>query len=338
VRIFRLTGFELTQGRHAARLRLTDEPAPPQGVRRSALWSRVDDGSSPLAAALALPSNRQLLLMLAGVPFDSKVEWIIREIGGAGGMDCVASLRRTSGGNTLLLVDCMGMRASPARLREQVAQSVRAALSTLASMTLVDRPSWTKLVVLSGWRHDVPVPTEAKPLPALQRAPAVLESVPEPQVWGYVPYLLGEGSEIYLAFGLWSEFNCDPWTSMAEELVPLPWPCWEPVAIDDWGKGAVVEVEQHRGRVRVSLRLRASAHKASMKKDRHGSRVANRVRALRTACYSGHLAFGAGRFVGETIEDGVPRLHWDWAEDQAASPEAARDQALSSLRSFARGD
>jgi hypothetical protein len=335
VRIFRLTGFELSEGQHAARLRLTDEDVPDGNIQRSELWSRVEEGRSELGAALALLSNKQLLFTLGGAPFDSKLQWVIREVGGAGAMDLVALIKRKSGGAALLMVDCMGTNASPAKLREHVAQSVRQSLSTLAKITLTDRPSWTRLVVLAGWRRSVPIPTEAKPLPALQRAPAILETVPEPLVWGYVPFVYAGRDEIHIAVGSWAEFDEGPWGELREDdVVPLPWQRWGPVEITDWGKGAVVELEQHRDTVRVSLRLRSSAHKASLKKDRHGSRVANRVRALRTACYSGHMRFGAGRFVGETIEDGVPRLHWDWPDGQAPSAEAARDTVISTLRTF----
>lgn len=336
MRIFQLQGFELTDGQLVARLRLTDEEPPRGQVRRSALWSRIEEGRNELGSALAMKANRQALLTIGGVPHDSKVQWAVREVGSSGAMDLVALIQRSSGGHALLMVDCMSMQASPARLREQVAQSVRIALSTLAKVSLADRPSWIKLVVLSGWRRGVPVPTEAKPLPALQREPAVLESVPEPAVWGYVPYHLEQGEQIYVALGLWEEFDDEPWSAMSDDVVPLPWPSWAPKPVSGWGDGAVVEVEQHQQAVRVSLRLRSSAHKASMKKDRHGSPVANRVRALRAACYSGHMAFGAGRFVGETIEDGVPRLHWDWAAGQAPGPEAAQELVVQKLEGFGK--
>jgi hypothetical protein len=339
MRIYQLLRFELAQGRHIGRLGLTyDDDIIADGVRRSAHWSKdADESRTDIAAALGYPANRKVLLMLAGVPDDSTVEWAIREVGSAGAMDMVAMVRNSSGGNVLLLLDCMGAQASPARLREQMAQAVRNALSTLSKATFGDFPSWTKLVVLSGWRQGVPVPTEANPLPALQRELAILEKVPEPQVWGYVPFVRStRDDELFVAFGRWEEFEDEPWTSMSSELVAVPWTDWEPVSVEDWGKGATVELEQHRGHVRVSLRIKSSAHKASMKKDRHGSRVANRVRALRAACYSGHFNVGAGRFVGETIEGGIPRLHWDWTEGQISDAESARIVLVKALTKFGK--
>jgi hypothetical protein len=251
-------------------------------------------------------------------------------------MGLVACMRRRSGGNVLLLVDCVGTHASPARLREQVAQAVRNSLSVMAGITMAEPASWTKLVVLSGWRRGVPVPTEAKPLPALQRAPAIMEGVPEPQVWGYLTFVPeNRPDDIHLALGLWREFSEQPWSTLPDRVVPAPWQQWATVAVPAFGDGAEIELEQHRGRVHVSLRIKASAHRASMKAERHGDEVVRRVRGLRAACYSGHFQVGAGRFVGETIEDGVPRLHWDWARDQAASPEAARTALLDELNDFA---
>jgi hypothetical protein len=341
MRIYQLLRFELIHGRHVGRLGLCyDDDVTAGEIRRSALWSKdVDESRSDIAAALACPANRSALLMLAGVPDDSTVQWAIREVGRAGAMDMASLVRNSSGGDVLLLLDCKGAQASPAGLREQMAQAVRNALSTLSKVTFADYPSWSKLVVLSGWRRGVPEPTEAKPLPALQRELEILQSVPEPQVWGYVPFVRGvRDDELFIAFGRWQEFDVEPWLSLGTELVPVPWDTWEPLAMEDWGKGAEVELDKHRGYVRVSLRLRASAHKASMKKDRHGSRVANRVRALRAACYSGHFNVGAGRFVGETIEGGIPRLHWDWAEGQIKDPEAARHTVVSALKKFGNSD
>jgi hypothetical protein len=341
VRIFQLQGFVLAQGRHVARLRYCpDMESPTSPIKRSALWSRAEESRSDIAAALALPANHRILLALAGVPDDSEVEWTMREIGSAGAMDLVALVRRASGGHVLLLVDCVGTRTSPARLREQMAQAVRTSLSTLAKVTLADRQPWPKLVVLSGWRRGVPIPTEARPLPALQREPAVLETVPEPQLWGHVAFVRSScPEELFVAVGLWNDFEEPPWTSLSPQAVAVPWQHWVPVPVDGLGKGALVELEKHRGRVRVSLRLKSSAHKASLKQDKHGSHVARRVRALRAACYSGHLHVGSGRFVGETIEDGIPRLHWDWAEGQSPSAEPARDAVVAALEAFcAKGE
>jgi len=337
VLIFQLQGFVLAQGRHVARLRVCpDIEVEGAELKRSALWSRAEEGRSDIAAALALPANHRILFVLAGVPDDSEVEWTMREIGSAGAMDLVALVRRSSGGDTLLMLDCVGTRTSPARLREQMAQAVRTALSTLAKVSLTDRKPWSKLVVLSGWRRGVPVPTEAKPLPALQREPAVLDTVPDPQVWGHVAFVRADRpEELYVAFGLWREFEESPWTSLPREVVAVPWQHWEPVAIDGYGKGALVELEKHGGRVRVSLRVRSSAHKASLKQDKHGSLVGRRVRALRASCYAGHFHVGLGRFVGETIEDGIPRLHWDWVEGHSPGSEAARDEVIRSLTDFA---
>ncbi len=336
VRIFQLQGFVLAQGRHVARLRYCPDLELDAGqIKRSALWSRAEETRSDIAAALALPANHRILLTLAGVPDDCEVEWTMREIGSAGAMDLVALVRRASGGHVLLLVDCVGTRTSPARLREQMAQAVRTALSTLAKVTLADRQPWTKLVVLSGWRRGVPIPTEAKPLPALQREPAVLETVPDPQLWGHVAFArVSCPEELFVAVGRWAEFEETPWITLSTEAAAVPWQHWTPVPIDGLGKGAFVELEQHRGRVRVSLRLKSSAHKASLKQDKHGSHVARRVRALRAACYSGHLQVGVGRFVGETIEDGIPRLHWDWVEGQAPSAELVRDAVVAALAAF----
>ena len=334
VRIFQLTYFELTNGQHTGRLRLTDMDVPTADrIRRSALWSRAEEDRNELGSVLAMRKNRDLLFTLAGLPYDSVLSWTIREVGSAGAMDLVSSIQRAGGGSGLLLVDCMGMQASPARLREQMAQSVRIGLSTLAKVSVAERPAFIKLAVVAGWRKDVPVPTEAKPLPALQRSTSVMESVPEPQVWGYVPFVVDEKlDEIFVALGRWDEFNEEPWPTISSEVVELPWENWEPTPIEGWGKGALIELQQYHERVRVSLRLRASQHKASMKEDRHGSQVARRVRQLRWACYSGHANFGASRFVGETIEDGVPRLHWDWAEGQASSPEGCRTEVTKALR------
>jgi hypothetical protein len=339
VRNFQLQGFELAHGRHVARLGMTYDEHPARGsLTRSALWT-AEEGRTGLVAALALPHNRHALLTLAGVPYDSKVEWSIREVGRESTMDLVALVRRSSGGQVLLLLACSESRASPARLREHSAQAVRTALSTLAKVNFADAPSWTRLVLLSQWRQGVPVPTEAKPLPALQRRPALLESVPEPQVWGFVPYVRGtRHADVHVALGLWHEFEGEPWTSLPNDSVAVPQLEWVPTDIVGYGEGAVVELEQHGGGVRVSLRLKSSQHRAAMKEDRHGSQVAQRLRALRTACYSGHVHVGAGRFVGETIEGGVPRLHWEWADGQAPSATAARDAVVKALSTFQRVD
>ncbi|HZO17291.1 MAG TPA: hypothetical protein VFB62_28635 [Polyangiaceae bacterium] len=335
MRIFQLQGFELADGRHVARLAMTYEDDPARGtLQRSSLWA-AEEGQTGLVASLALPSNNHVLLTLAGVPYDSKVEWTIREVGRDNAMDLVALVRRARGGNVLLLIACTESRATPARLREHAAQSVRTALSTLAKMSFSDAPAWTRLVLISQWRDSVPVPTEAKPLPALQRKPWLLESVPEPQVWGYLPYVRGtRHGDVHVAFGHWSEFDVEPWTSLSRDSVPVPQQEWVPVDITGYGEGAAVELEQYGGGVRVSLRLKSSQHRAAMKQDRHGSYVPRRLRALRSACYSGHVHVGAGRFVGETIEGGVPRLHWDWADGQAPSATAARDLVIKALTAF----
>jgi hypothetical protein len=336
MRVFRLQGFELAQGRHVARLRLCPDDEPMLGpLRRSTLWARAEESRSEIASALALPANRRALTALAGVPDDSRVAWTVREIGSSGAMDLVALVRRSSGGEILLFVDCLGARTSPARLREQVAQAVRNALSTLAKVDVGDQQPETRLIILSGWRRGVRVPTEARPLPALQREPAVLERIPEPQAWGHVAFVReSRPAEIYVALGPWAEFDREPFVSLPPEAIDVSWPRWEPIAVGGFGEGALVELEQHQGCVRVSLRLKSSAHKASLKQDRHNSQAARRVRALRAACYAGHLHVGAGRFVGETIEGGVPRLHWAWVEGQSTSAEAARDVVVAALGEF----
>lgn len=333
VHIFRVHGFELAQGRYLARLHPTyDDAILGAPLMRSELWSRAEEGRTDLLSALALMANRRMLVALAGVPDDSRVEWTIREIGSAGSIGLASTIRRSSGGNVLLMVDCIATHASPARMREQVAQAVRNTLSVMSKISVAEAPSWTKLVVLSRWRAGVPVPTEAKPLPALQREPAILESVPEPQVWGYLTFVNANRSdEVYIALGLWSEFEEEPWSKLPARTAPEPWQRWAAVSVIGYGEGAMVELEEHMHRVHVSLRLRSSAHKASMKAERHGDLVVRRVRSLRAACYSGHMDLGAGRFVGETIEDGVPRLHWDWADGQASSAEAARDAVVQAL-------
>lgn len=336
MRIYQLLGFRLAQGQHVARFRLCDHAENLAGpYRRSALWSRTEDGPGAIAPALALPKNRRMLLQLAGVPDDSQVEWSIREVGRAGALDLVALVTRRTGGKVLILVESAGSRSTPARLREHVAQATRNALSALSSISLDAPPFLTKLVVLTGWRREVPVPTDARPLPALQREPSILESIPEPQVWGFVPFTRqSHEKDLFLALGRWEEFDEEPWTKMDDEIVPLPWSAWEPVTVDGYGEGAVLEVEEFGGRVRVSLRMKSSAHKAAMKRDRHGSRVAGRIRALRQACYGGHFRVGAARFVGETIAEEGPRMHWDWAEGTAPSAEVAREQVLDALTRF----
>ena len=97
---------------------------------------------------------------------------------------------------------------------------------------------------------------------------------------------------------------------------------------------AFLELEERLQSVRVSLRLKASTHKAALKRGRHGSAAVLRLQALRAACYSGLLEVGAGRFVGETIDGGCPRLHWEWAEGQAPSAESARTRVLEALQQF----
>ncbi|HHH29264.1 MAG TPA: hypothetical protein ENK57_13100 [Polyangiaceae bacterium] len=336
MRIYQLLGFQLAQGRHVARFRLCEHTESLAGpYLRSAFWARTDDGTSAIAPALAHPKNRRMLLQLGGVPDDSKVEWSVRDIGRAGALNLAALVTRRTGGQVLVLVDAAGSRSSPAQLREQVAQATRNALGAMGSLSLDAPPFSTKLVVIAGWRRDVPVPTEARPLPALQREPSILESVPEPQVWGFVPFTRSTRKEdLFLALGRWEEFDEGPWTTMGDEIVPLPWSEWEPVVVDGYGDGAVVELEQFGSRVRVSLRMKSSAHKAAMKKDRHGSHVAGRIRALRTACYGGHFPVGAARFVGETIAEEGPRMHWDWADGTAPSAEAAREQLIGALVRF----
>jgi hypothetical protein len=336
MRIYQLQGFQLAHGQHVARFRLCDHHenvVPP--FFRSALWSRSHDGPVAIAPALGLAANRRMLLQLAGVPDDSAVDWACRGVGRAGALDLAAAISRRGGGQALLLVESAGSRSTPAKLREQVAQATRNALSAMSSLSMARTPSWTKLVVMTGWRRGVPVPTEARPLPALQREPAILDTVPEPQVWGFVPFTrAARRDEIFLALGRWEEFDEEPWTEMTEEVVPLPWSEWAAVPVDGYGDGAGIELEQFGGRVRVSLLMKASAHKAAMKKDRHGSRVAGRIRALRTSCYSGHFKVGSSRFVGETIAEQGPRMHWDWADGTAPSAEAARDQLMQALIRF----
>ena len=339
VSTFQLQSFELAQGQHVARLRRLYEDDPRRGpMRRSGLWLGGEESRAELVAALALPANRRVLLTLAAVPEDCKVLWTIREVGGANTMDLVARIRRPSGGDVLLMVSCLAALASPARLREQAAQTVRTALSTMAKVNLADRPAWTKLVLLSGWRKGVRVPNEATPLPALQREPAVLDPVPEVQFWGFLPFVCGSMDDIFVTIAQWQDFHDPRYHELSREMVPVPWKRWDAEEIEGYGDGALMEVEEHGGRVQVSLRLKSSAHKSSLKEDRHGSRVLRRIRALRSACYSGHLSVGAGRFVGETIEDGIPRLHWNWAEGQAPSAEAARAAVVAVLARFGSSD
>jgi hypothetical protein len=337
VRHFALQGFELFNGRHVARLRATSADERPEGSpRRSALWTRAEDARADLVGALALPHNKRVLFTLAGVPDDSTVEWAVRDVGAANNMDLVALVSRASGGRALLMVTCTPVQTTPAKLREQLAQSVRSALATLASVELTDRATWTQLVVLAGWRRGVPIPTEAKPLPALQRAADILEPVPEPKVWGVVTYAYESRPDaVYVSFGRWSDFEGAPWNALGNERVAVSWASWPPVPIPSFGE-ADVELEEHGGRVRVSLRLRSTAHKASMKLDRHANHLIRRIRALRSACYAGHAEVGSGRFVGETLEGGTPRLHWEWAEGHAPSPDAARDAVVAMLETFVK--
>ncbi len=90
--------------------------------------------------------------------------------------------------------------------------------------------------------------------------------------------------------------------------------------------------------MRVSLRLRSSSHRASMKRRQHGNIHNMRVRNLRRACYAGQMDVGSGRFVGETIEDGIPRLHWDWAEGLSLNAEKARAAVIDMLHALAGVD
>lgn len=335
MRHFALQGFELYNGRHVARLRACGDDERPVGTpKRSTLWSRADDGRTGLVGALALPRNKRVLFALAGVPDDSKVELTVRDVGGASNMDLVALIGRASGGRVLLMVACSPAETSPAKLREQMAQSVRSALATLASFELAERATWMRLVVLAGWRRGVPIPTDAKPLPALQRAGDILEPVPEPQLWGVVPYVYpSRPNDVFVSFGRWADFEGD-WHGIERERVAVSWTSWPPLPAPGFGE-AEVELEEHGGRVRVSLRLKSSAHKASMKLDRHVNTVVRRIRSLRNACYSGHADVGSGRFVGETIEDGIPRLHWEWVEGHAPSPDVAREAVVALIRSHA---
>src|SRR5262245_65290524 len=123
---------------------MTDDDDPARGtISRSALWN-ADEGRTGLVAALALPFNNHVLLTLASVPYNSKVEWTIREVGRESTMDLVAMVRRSTGGHVLLLLTCSEVRATPAKLREQSAQAVRTALSTLAKLNFADAPPWIR--------------------------------------------------------------------------------------------------------------------------------------------------------------------------------------------------
>jgi len=320
-----------------ARLRLCHElEIPSKSLRRSGLWAPADDGEAGLQTALACHDNRRLLCTLAGLPDDSRGEWTMREVGGAGSVDVVALLTGSSGGSVLLLVDCRAAsHASPAHLREQMATATRMTLATLASISLRERPSWTKLILLNGWRKGVPEPKPPVPLPGLQREPAILESVPEPQLWGYLPFVsTHRESEIFVALGRCEELDEEPWRSLdSARSVAGPRLTWAPMSLPSFGD-AFLELEERVRCVRVSLRLKANTHKAALKKGRHGSTVVSRLQALRAACYSGLLDVGAGRFVGETIDDGCPRLHWEWAEGQAPSAESARTKVAEALLQF----
>lgn len=330
-----LQGFELFNGRHVARLRTCAPEEIPVGTPvRSALWSRPDRGRSDLVGALALPHNRRVLFALAGVPEDSTIDWTVRDLGSANNMDLVALVSRARGGRTLLMVTCTPNQTTPAKLREQMAQAVRSALATLASVDLNHTATWLQLVVLAGWRRAVPIPTEAKPLPALQRAPDHLEAVPEPVVWGVVPYVYAnQPNTVYVTFGRWTEFEGPPWVALGDEQIAVAWTSFPPIPMAVFGEAAV-EVEEHGGRVRASLRLRSTDHKASMKLDRHANLVIRRIRALRSACYAGHAEVGPGRFVGETIEGGTPRLHWEWQEGHAPRPDVAREALIEMLETY----
>ena len=327
----------LAHGQHVARLSLNMDHDPiGEALHRSQLWASAEEGRSALMAALALPANRDVLLTLAAVPHDSRVEWTIREVGKENAIDLIAMVSHSGGGRMLLLIDCSTTPSSPARLREQMVQAVRSALSAAAKITLTEPPTWTKLILLSCWRHNVPIPGETKPLPALQRKPDVLENIPEPQVWGFVPFVHGDRHhEVSIALGRWDEFEGPPWTKLPREPVPVPWKRWEPVAIEAYGPGAFMELEQSGERVRVNLRLRSSSHRASMKGRQHGNIHNMRVRNLRRACYAGQADVGAGRFVGETIENGIPRLHWDWADRLTLNAEAARQAVVVMLHRVA---
>ena len=338
VRFLKLQGFVLANGRHVARLSINVDDDPAGGIlRRSQLWSAADEGRSDLVAALALPANRHVLLTLATVPHDSKVEWTIREVGRENAIDLLVMVQRSGGGGRILLmIDCSTTPSSPARLREQMVQAVRSSLSAAAKISLTDQPTWTKLILLSAWRNDVPIPDETKPLPALQRKPDVLESIPEPQVWGFVPFVHGERShEVSIALGRWEEFQAAPWTSLPRQALPVPWQRQPSIPLQAYGPGAQVELDQSGRRVRVSLRLRSSSHRASMKRRQHGNIHNMRVRNLRRACYAGQVDVGSGRFVGETIEDGIPRLHWDWAEGLSLNAEKARSAVIETLHALA---
>ena len=333
VRYFRVQEFVLAQGRHAARLRLNLEDDPVgRVVQRSQLWNSHDPGRSDMVAALALPANSNFLLTLAAVPHDSKVEWTIREVGRENAIDLLAMISSSGGGRMLMLIDCSTTQSSPAKLREQTVQAVRSALSASAKVSLTDPPARVKLIVLSCWRKGVPIPDESKPLPALQRRPSVLESIPEPQIWGFVPYVRGERNhEVSIALGRWDEFDASPWDELPADAAPVPWQRWETVKVPLFGPGAEAELEQSSKRIRVSLRLRSSSHRASMKRRQHGNVFNMRVRSLRRACYAGQVDVASGRFVGETIEDGIPRLHWDWSEGLNINAEAAREAVLKRL-------
>ncbi|MEZ4437486.1 MAG: hypothetical protein R3B72_00225 [Polyangiaceae bacterium] len=338
MQIYQLERFSLAQGLHVPRFRLCHPNEKISGpFVRVALWANADDGPGSMAPALALPENRRLLLQLASVSDDSTVEWCVRSVGRAGALDLAGLISIRVGGRRLLMVAATGGRASPARLREQVAQAVRNSLSAMASIDVPGPPPWTKLVVLTGWRYGVPVPTSARPLPRFQKEVSIMVDVPEPQVWGFVPFARESRSdEVFLAVGRWEEFEEGPFAKLGYKERALPWSNWEPVAIEGYGEGATVDLEELGSTVRVSLRTKSSAHKAALKAERHGSGVARRIRQLRVACYNDRFSPGSARFAGETVDSEGPRLHWDWPRERAPSPERARELVIEALAAFDR--
>ncbi|MBW2527653.1 MAG: hypothetical protein JRI23_25955 [Deltaproteobacteria bacterium] len=292
-------------------------------ISGTTLWSPYfDEGEEGLQRALLHPANAHLLRLLADRP-DARLDCRMRAIGTAADVDVMAVLEDPeTGRRTLLLVDCEPVGATkPSRLRAQYVRSLRAARALASNLCFGEPQPSLSLVVLAAWRPGIDRPTVTH-RPAWRG-----DELVRPAVWGYLPFRCGETE--YAMFGRWVHLDANRWARQVEarcrswlatELKTLAASSRPLRRIDfrlDLGKGSGLVFLLDRGPLRARLQVPSPKHRRAMLSEGREDYQVRRIRSLREAAYGSHWAPTGWSFLGETVEDGSPWLHWQWTPADA---------------------
>jgi len=324
--VHQIDGYVPTDnGQWAAKLAPLSQDAEIRGSHTTGttLWSPWhDEGKEGLQRALLHPANADLLRLLAERP-QARVDCCVRAIGAAGDVDVMALLGdQDSGDRTLLLVDCEPVGATkPSRLRAQYVRALRNARALLSNVSFGDPQPTVSLVLLCAWRPGIDRP-DVEHRPGWQG-----EELPRPIIWGYVPFRHDDAE--HALFGRWVHLDANRWARQVEErarswfsseLKTLPASGRPLRRIDfrlDLGKGSGLVFLLDRGPFRARLQVPSAKHRRAMLEEGREDYRVRRIRSLRRAAYGSSWAPTGWTFLGETVEEGVPGLVWQWTQAEA---------------------